>query len=108
MRENDEWKRKEKSGENREIHCSHSRLYLYNIYLPLIRLVIVRVIYIYTGKDRENIHTYYRIYYVLEERIINKEKRTLTRAAFSPTFLFCTFFSIIFTSTTADTIPPTH
>lgn len=54
MRENDEWKRKEKSGENREIHCSTAATRAYT--------------YIYIGKDRENIHIYYRIYYVIEER----------------------------------------
>jgi len=34
VRENDEWKRKEKSGKNREIHCSTAtRAYMY-VYHP--------------------------------------------------------------------------
>jgi len=49
VRENDEWKRKEKSGENREIHCSTAATRAYTfIYLPLIVLLYSTCnIYIY-------------------------------------------------------------
>lgn len=65
VRENDEWKRKEKSGKNREIHCTIATRACICLYIPPPRLSCYRTcnvrehnieVYIYKLTEREHVH----------------------------------------------------